>query len=56
MYKKCKVSLCREYVKQPEVYCDKHKGNTATHTISMCELIHRTKGMQSSTSQVNGNE
>lgn len=30
MYKKCKVALCREYVKQPEVYCDKHKGNTAT--------------------------
>lgn len=29
MYKKCKVALCREYVKQPEVYCDKHKGNTA---------------------------
>ena len=29
--RKCKVALCREYVKQPEVYCDKHKGNTATN-------------------------
>lgn len=30
MYKKCKVALCREYVKQPELYCDKHKGMNAT--------------------------
>lgn len=30
MMKKCKVALCREYVKQPEIYCEKHKGMTAS--------------------------
>lgn len=28
---KCKVGICREYVEQPERYCEKHKGNTATN-------------------------
>lgn len=31
MMKKCKVALCREYVKQPDIYCEQHKGNTANH-------------------------